>query len=762
MKKFQGEYVMSASTRFSKSAALSCAAVIALTASAAHAQTVAAASGNGVETVVVTAQKRSEDVQNVPKVVDVVTQRDMAKAGVTNLQSLSFIDPSIQGTSAGPFGPPAIRGISSFGLSIGVQTQTGIVLDDIPQPSFSTLANELTDVERVEVLPGPQSTLSGRNAAGGLINIVTRNPTATLTGNIQLEQTDDSQTRVGGYVSGPISDNLEFALSGFYDRWAGPIRNLGENGKPLNGFLQRGIRGKLQYQPIDKLTVMVTGFYTVGDFDNTALLGGTPYISVAPNVGAAFGAPGNTYATLHPGAAVGPYSRQVNYPGNSTASNENYGASLRIDYDSDFGVLSSITSYSRGNQPRTDLFAGYQVFGNTINVHTNTDVKYTTQEFRLTSPEADKDFKYTLGAIYSDTDNFEPYNRPILFPVNWDRDATTRSVALYGRATYQFLPDTSITAGLRYQNDYQSYVFNFVDKSATNSHGSANYDFVAGELSLQHDFTDDIKGYMTYSNGQTGQAYDLEDNQGAASNALNGLKPLPSEQVQNYEIGLKTQWLDRRLTINASLFRANYQHYQVQSLTTGAANSVPVIRLLGIGKVLSQGADLTTTYAVTDDLRFSFAATYLDAQMLDYPGAQCFTGQTAAQGCVGGVQDRKGVLPATSKWRLNTSVDYTLPLPSMPFDGTFNLLYRYNSGIKFDLLGNPNAVQGGYGILNMAVGVRDHDGIYSVELFANNLADTHYYNGVTQDAFATGFALQAAGYGRDSFRYFGIRLTGHY
>src|SRR5438445_37619 len=138
---------------------------------------------------VVTAQKRAESAQEIPKTVEVLNQNALTRAGVTSLQDLGLISPSIQGT-ANAGSPPAIRGISSFAFSIGVQAQTGVVLDDVPQPNFSTLADELSDVERVEVLPGPQSTLSARNAPGGRINIVTRYPTSSFVATITREATD--------------------------------------------------------------------------------------------------------------------------------------------------------------------------------------------------------------------------------------------------------------------------------------------------------------------------------------------------------------------------------------------------------------------------------------------------------------------------------------------------------------------------------------------------------------------------------------------
>jgi len=718
-----------------------------------------------VAEVVVTAQKRAEKVQDVPKAVEVINQDALLQAGVANLQDIGLVSASVQGTSETRFSPPAIRGISSFALSIGVQTQTGVVLDDVPQPSFSTLANELADIEQVEILPGPQSTLSGRNAAGGLINIVTHSPSSTPRASLSVEQTSDRQTRIAGFVSGPIARTLAFSLSAYWDRWDGPYINAGEAGAHLGGFDQRGVRGKLRWRPHDGFTATLTGVYTKADFATPALLDGYPYIATGPGAGSIF-APGATFQQLYPLEPVGPYNRIVDSTTHSVAANENKGVSLRLDDDLRIGLLSSITSYSKGDQPSTDLLLAFPFFGANAYAQSNTDVTYTTQEFRLASPAGSGRLQYLLGLIYTDTDNFEPYVRQVFIPVDWNRDAFIQSLAVYGRATYRVLADTSLTLGLRYQYDHQGYGFVFADGTAPDSRNTSNYDFVTGEASLQHAFTGDIKGYLTYANAQTGRAYDLEDNGDAAAPA--GLQPIASEKVHSLEAGLKTQWLDHRLTVNLSIFAANYRNYQVQAVqqTNFSLSVAPTVRLYAIGRVEDKGAELEASFAATRELRLGLSATYLDARILSYPNAQCHVDQV--QGCVpldpgspGSpmVQPNlKGPLPGTSKFRGVASANYVLPLPARPFDGIFGVFYRYQTRTYFDLLGSPVDTQGGFGILNLSAGIRDHSGRWTLEGFVNNVGDKRYYSDVIQNPLSPGLAVESA-YARDSFRFAGVRLN---
>jgi len=227
-----------------------------------------------LDAILVTANKRVENLQEVPKQIMVVTPEALTRSGVTTLRELGNAIPSISGTASGDERSPAppIRGIASFAYSIGVQSQTGVVVDDVPQPSFSSLFKELADVERVEVLAGPQSTLSGRNASGGLINIVTREPSDIFSAEAFFEHTSDRQQRLSAFMTGPLSDTLAFSVSAFSNEWGGHFRSLVEtNGKRplhLGGWDAQGVRGKLRWQPNERLSSTLI-LYTM---ENTTLL----------------------------------------------------------------------------------------------------------------------------------------------------------------------------------------------------------------------------------------------------------------------------------------------------------------------------------------------------------------------------------------------------------------------------------------------------------------------------------------------------------
>jgi iron complex outermembrane recepter protein len=725
--------------------------------------------GNQLQEVVVTGQKRIENVQEVPKQVEVASQVQLTNAGVSRLVDLQTLFPSITPTSQSQNTQnPGIRGIAPISGQIGVTSQTGIVVDDFPQATFSTLANELTDVERVEVFAGPQSTLSGRNAASGLINIVTRAPTATARYDVHLEQTDDQQTRVSAIASGPLNSTLGYSFSAFLNKWDGPYRNVLDNGESVGGFNSSGFRGKLRWAPTDALTIQTTAFWLENRRLTAPFLTGGDIVAGSANTTDIFDTLHRPLTQIYPGIRIGQNNQAVYGYQNGVAYTKDRGGTLRVDYDvGAAGTVSSLTSYTHSNQPRNDVFFGAPqdnlVIPGLTNFNAQVDVesKNFTQEFRLTSPGSQK-LTYLVGAIYTDTPLHFPYERDQLFPVHWDRHFKIDSLAAFARGTYNITDSDSITGGARYQHDRESYTWHFFPIAATdpntNSAAAYTYGFGAGEFSYRHVFNDTINVYATYSRTETGQAIDMEDN---ADAAVGPLKPLDSAKAQAYELGLKSTLLDHRLTFNFDVYRINYQNFQFSSATTGSLTSVPVIRLLSIGKVRSQGAELAVNYQVSQELRVGLNGALTDASIQQYPGASCWTDQTAAQGCVNATQNVDGLsLPFTSRWKANATVDYTMSATEA-MDVAFGGFYNYQTRQHSDVYGDPLSYISGYGTLNLYVGPAAKDGAWSIQAYCNNVFDKRNFAMVARSTFYTmadGTHPNVIGtFDRNSFRYVGLR-----
>ena len=658
---------------------------------------------------------------------------------------------------------PGLRGIAPISYQIGVPAQTGIVVDDFPQSTFSTLAFELADVERVEVFAGPQSTLSGRNAAGGLINFVTRAPSSTPDHRFGIEQTTDNQTRATAFMTGPLSTTLDYSLSTFYNKWDGPLINALRNNERIGGFDSYGGRLKLRWEPTDQLSTTLTGFYIYDTHKTMPIIGGQLLVAGDPKSTYDFDTLGRPLTQIYPGLNIRPANKVVYSPEDGITVNKDVGGTFRADYKGGgLGTFSSLTSYTHSSEPRTDVFIGAprdNLFApiNDFDAHVDVNSKTFSQELRLTSPD-DKPLTYLAGLVYMNTDLHFPYSRLQIFPVDWDRTFSTASYGAFIRGTYKFSSSDSLTVGTRYQYDRLGYYWKFTPLSPTDPNttttGSDRYGFLAGEISYKHDFNDNLNVYFTHARTETGRAIDMEDN----TDAVRGpLTPLASSKVQSYEVGLKSQLFDHKLTLNADVFRTNYQHFQFTSVETGSLGSVPVIHLLSIGRVRSQGIELTTLLRATKDLHLGLNLAYINADILDYPGAGCFTRQTLATGCVNGIQNVDGVsLPFHSKLKFTATVDYSIPLSSFNVDlGGF---YRYQSSQHSDVLNDPRTFMDGYGTVNVYAGLSGKDGGWNVQLFVNNLLNKLYYAELTDiDVFSAPSTV--AYYDRSSFRYGGIRAN---
>jgi len=735
-----------------------------------------------LDTVIVTANKRVENVQEVPKSVMVVTAETLSKAGIVTIRELGNISPSIAGaTSERPgFGTPPIRGISSFSYSIGVQSQTGIVIDDVPQSSYSSLYKELSDIERVEILAGPQSTLSGRNASGGLINIVTRAPSDSFEADVFLEQTTDRQQRFTAFMTGPLSQTLGFSVSAFSNEWEGPLRSLFEtNGnRPLRlgGWDTQGARGKLHWQPNERLNATFSAYTMESMMLTPSNMSADPstWFYFDPNAKHAFDLLGRSMAELYPGLEPGltRYNRWVSSPRHGFAQSKDRGGSLRVEYELDSAAsLTSITSLTRTDVARADNYldvahdAGMSLFDPSqplTNANHHTDTKI--QEFRLTSPGGKK-FEYLLGGIYSDSDIIHPYQRLMVGPANWFRTFSMESSAVFARGTYHLGERDALTAGGRYQRDKMSYTFGFLPNTlgATVfddfSAGNSSYDFFSGEVSWRRELAKNVNAYVTFASTQSGEVYDLEDSTSARNG---GLQPLDSQKVRNIELGLKSQWLDRRLTFTINAFLARYDNYHVQSSDLMADRTqLSTIKLYAIGEVETRGVEFETRFRATERLNINFNGAFIDAKIKDYPEPSCHPRQTAEEGCnltTGRQGNLAGTtMPNTPEFKFSGALSYFIPLDALPFDLEFGSSYRWQSRTYFEFRGDRNLYEGSYGVLNLNAALLERDGRYSISVFINNVLNKNFYARVGDYNRMTAPA-RFGSFARDSFRYAGVNL----
>lgn len=699
--------------------------------------------------IVVTAQKREQNIQDVPLSVQVVGEQQLRANNVVDFNDLNRVAPSL---IIRPAETPAnanisIRGIGTLAFSPGVEPSVAIVLDDVPLAFQARAFTDLNDVERIEVLRGPQTTLYGKSASAGLINIVTKGPSKTFTATVRGMITGDDEQQVGIAFSGPITDTLGFRTSVSVDDFDGNANNLA-TGNKVNGRYYFSAHQKFRWTPTDALQVDLGVDYQDGRSTSVR-----PFIALAPNA-ILRGNRTFTPAVFAPGIVADSKNNDVftNFPSGNHYND--FAQSLRLSYDTGGPTIMSITAH--------DHYNSHDQLDNDDSAIPNYDNRQTgdfsteqfSQELRLVSPGSDR-LRYTLGLFFNTTTFDRTFTRgPIFSIARWAASNGSDQMSGFGQLEYDILPSTTLIGGGRYSRERINYIYN--DRVANRNYGGHSVDYFGTyKLGIQQKLSTDITAFLTYATGHKGEAYDI-------STGFNQLRadggPVKPETSTDWELGVRSQFFDRRATFNVTLFDSKFKNFQAQAvdiLPDGTQN----FRLTNVGRVRTKGIEVETAFRPANNLSISASGTYLDAVYTSFVGAPCYALQTAAQGCIGtpARQDLSGTRAAQApKWKLTANYEYWHTLGDSGLDAVTSGAATYQSS---QYSRDPLAVVPKYTIFNLQLGVRDHGRKWAVTGFVNNLFDKQYrylYNNVSASYGAT--ALQ--GYlPRDFRRYGGVRLS---
>lgn len=751
----------------------------------AHAQTAPAAedavSDDG-NIIIVTAQKREQNLQEVPVAINVITAESIDNYDVKNFEDVARVSPSLSvDTGDAPSGNVIrMRGIGTAAFSISAESSVAVIVDEVPLMLTAQAFGSLEDIERVEVLKGPQGTLFGKNASAGVVNVVTQAPTDTLTGKINLRATTDKEYKGSFSLSGPVSDGIGFRVNGYYLDREGYITNLFDNSK-LGGDKAWGVRTKLAFEPSDAFD-----FALIADIARRESSSASPFTALPLN---------DPFREL---IVAGPRNLTVQNDTENFFKTETDMFVGKFNYDFGGVILSSISSYQRYNlETVNDLDASVQThtpnpFLNPMQAPTGTpwviqesqqESKAFSQEIRLTS-DSSGPFEYMVGAWYSKVDHDRQFNRtPLRFLISrWDAKADNESKALFGQATYEFAPNTFVDAGIRLNHEKISVEFINLIPNVANpprydgslpgaapvSYVGAHKDTaVTGKIALRHIFDNGTMLYGSASTGYKGQAYDIASgfNQRKADN------PVRPEKSKSFELGLKGTAADNALRYDVSLFWSDFTDFQAQGAVPLAAGGVE-FSLNNVGKLRTKGVEVNLNWAVSDTFSLDFSGAYTDAKIREFPFAQCYAGQTAAQGCVltdvdgngsleSSVQDLGGSRLANSpKFKFNLGGYWEDNIGGLPFNTFLQGNYQWQDDVNYDLFGAPTNQQSAYGLANFSAGIKDEDGQYEVSLFVNNAFDKLYYSRVddTSSRRTDGLQQITVQRARESRRYGGIKV----
>jgi len=723
--------------------------------------------------IVVTAQRREQNLQDIPVAVTAITADQLEARGVGTVTDVVRVSPSLTITENTNATGSSInlRGIGTFSFSIGIEPSVAIVVDDVALLQQAQAFSGLSDIARLEVLRGPQGTLFGKNAAAGVINIVTQGPTSTLTGSVGAVATTDEQYRVEGMISGPLTTGVGFRLNAFYDDREGYIRNL-NTGNKLNGERNYGVRGRLDLDPVDTLSVALTASYS-----NTRSNGQV-----------------RTFRSFNPGANI--FGAAIADSVNGTdLGDANY--RIRLDTEPlniskqamftgratlDLGAanLISITAYQDWRFRFVEDFdqLGTPTLSNPA-VATSPRVangsvatasfhaRNFTQELRLVS-SGSRRLDYLFALFYANGDTDRDYARAPNTATSWVANATTETFAAFTQLTYDLTDTTHIDAGLRFNHERITGSFQNTTVGATQPannatclvecRGRSSDDEVTYKVALRQDLTDAVMAYASFATGYKGQGFDISTGFTPAR-AANPVRPETSDA---YEIGVKSRFLDNRVQLNVTGFWTDFTDFQAQGGVTLPDGSI-VPQLSNVGALRSRGVEAELSAKPTRLLRIDASAAYTDAKIREFPNAPCYTGQTAAQGCfrvgANSFQDLSGERLANAPvFKFNIAAAQDIELPVNSFDGFVTAEFAHQSRTKFDLLGSPVSFQEPFGVVNGSVGIKGKaDRDFRIALFVNNLFDQEYVSSLQYAGNSNAQAVVQL-LPRNSRRYFGIRM----
>ena len=704
---------------------------------------------NAVENVVVTAQKRSQKVQDIPITITVLDSKKLAKLDVQSSDQLANYVPAVQiSLPSGRGNQPLIniRGIGLNDTNTNNSGPNGVYVDEVYEATPAGQTFQTFDLARVEVLKGPQGTLYGRNTTGGAIDFVTAKPTDNFSASEDLQYGSFNTVTTQSVVNGQLAPGIDGRLAVFYDYSDGYFSDL-TDGNKTNGNNDLAYRGELKLDPTDDLTVLLN-FHggnvhrRPDEYRQTGVLDGL-FGSACSDamVGAGqctdllgYKAPNDTYK--------GYYNRDQNLYINSI------GGSARADYRMNGITLTSITAYEASHKlhPEDTDADPYDLIEIDYGVR-STDI---TQEFRVTGGG---DKYHWLAGVYGLVEHLQQDQSIALLtdidqvvgPLIGDpfignglaeRGRTlngqfTESVATYGQGDYEVFPNARLTLGGRLTYEHKTFdafsAASFENNGAFPPLGtlynvSENLANRAASWRVAFDYKvlPKVLAYASISTGFKSGGFNGGFLANDVPDALAQLKPIRPEYITAYEVGTKSDLLQNALRVNAAGFYYSYRDEQTFNLIQAPSSgglALPLTVLTNAPTATIKGAELEVDATPLANLTTSVTVSYVDAQLGTF---NSFAGS-------GPPQDLTGrELPNAPRWNVILQGDYAYPLhdgATLDLTGTAS----YRSHEFFESNNSPLAAQNGYWLLDARLAYQT-GGHWEVAGIGKNLTNTKYNN----------------------------------
>ena len=703
-----------------------------------------------LEEIIVTAQKRVENLQDVPLSVAAVSGDKLEKAGIENLEDLTAYLPNIHFTETGLSTQLRVRGIGSDN-SQGFEQSVGMYIDGIYYGRAQLFRSPIMDMSRAELLRGPQTTLFGKNSIAGALNLTTARPTDQFEGKVSLShEVEQNQNEFNAVVSGPLSETVNARLA---------VRSYSEDGYFYNSFKdtqeprteEDSIRLSVDWQATDKLSVFFKAQHDSFDVDGRA-------IDITQDI--ALDGSSNNYAfylddilgdpTLESDI---PFVRQTESP--ETSRNEINNFLVNAEYELGENTLTFVTGWLDFNY--TDNCDCDYTASEILNVNLSEDYSQFSQEIRITSP-TDQKIEWMGGVFYQQWDqnfveqldinpgNFLTFTFPQLSDTgirrNFDQDSTTWSA--FAQGTWHINAQWHLTAGARFTQETKdaTKVINVIQPSTNeilddpvaaatytgvflaeteqdtghNLRGDRKETPVTPFINVQYDLNDNVMLYSSFTIGSKAGGFDPRSN-------TTQFFEFEEEKATAFEIGAKTTVGDGRGEVNVSIFRTDYDDLQISQFD-GRVGFNPS----NASETRVQGVEIDGRWALTSNLTAAYGMAYLDFEYLDFQNGNCYAGQTPDGIDLDGddildtcdYSGKQGVY--TPNLTTNISLDYYYNVTSdIAFTVLLDTQYVADQQVHVNL--DPTGEIDSYNLVNLRLALESDS--WSVALLGKNLLDEY-------------------------------------
>jgi len=727
-----------------------------------------------VDQVIVTARRREENAQDVPIALTVFGGGALEAAGVFNVQQITQLAPSLQFGSFNPRNTTVnIRGLgNNVGLANdGLEVGVGFYIDQVYYSRPAAATFDLTDIERIEILRGPQGTLFGKNTTAGALNITTRAPSFTPEARLELTLGDKGFIQTKGSVSGPIGETWAGRLSFATTVRDGLVDNV-TTGQEVNDQNSLALRGQLLWKPSDAFSLRLSGDYNRQETDCCLLV----FAGVAPTLKPAAAqfealAAGIGYSP----ASRNPFDRVTDANDDAKANQELGGVSAIADWDLGGATVTAIASWRFWTwDPANDAdFTSLSIIERSENAD---EQEQSTLELRIAS-NGERTVDYVAGlygywqdidarltSVFGDRSTYWLLS-PALpgaltngYRSDGTASSTTKSYAAFGQLTWHVSDRLSITPGLRYTYEEKDARFDSTvsgglatlnpvligyklalarpqSYTASLSDGS-----LSGQINVAYDVSDTVLVYANWARGYKSGGINMGGLPvDALGNPIQDRAVIEPEETTAWEVGLKSQLFDKRLTLNLAAFRTDTQDYQAN--VVDSAGGTLKQYLANVEEVRSQGVELDARLARVGGFSGYASVAYTDAQYVSYENGPCPIERIgpATISC-----DLSGEgLPGVSEWATTVGGDYERSVSFGSVDGE-----AYVSG-EVSYRSNPASISdytevGDLTLVNLRLGFRAEKG-WELFLWSRNLFDEEYFQYLSAQTGNSGALYGAPG-----------------